>query len=160
MVKDFVGKGYPVGVGDITYSNGSDNALMEQFRKEDLQFRIRAYGGWNTATNTTGFLIGTGLLLKWMDRKDAEELMLTRYLDEWAYQANVRQRLANELPSLPGTEGNGANLGGKRAAASEKATQWIAEFAKENIHLPNGISLENLRVTHPWNRLFECDIEF
>ena len=38
MVKDFVEKGYPVGVGDIAFSNGADNAMMEQLRKENLLF--------------------------------------------------------------------------------------------------------------------------
>ena len=159
MVKDFVEKGYPVGVGDIAYANGADNALMEQLRKENLQFRLRAYGGWNTATNTTGFLIGTGLMTKWMPAKDAQELMLKRYLDEWAYQSNVRGRLSNALPGLPG-EGNGAKLDGKRAAAAEQGTKWMAEFAEKNIRLPEGFSLKKLRITHPWNRLFECKIDF
>lgn len=159
MVKDFVEKGYPVGVGDIAYANGADNALMEQLRKENLQFRLRAYGGWNTATNTTGFLIGTGLMTKWMPAKDAQELMLKRYLDEWAYQSNIRGRLSNALPGLPG-EGNGAKLDGKRAAAAEQGTKWMAEFAEKNIRLPEGLSLKKLRITHPWNRLFECKIDF
>ncbi len=159
LVKDLVEKGYAVGIGDISYANGSDNALMEQLRKEDLQFRIRAYGGWNTATNSTGFLIGTGLLSKWMDKKDADELMLTRYLDEWAYQANVRQRIGNEIWSIPGA-GDGGNLNEKRQGVDEQTTKWMAEFAQENIRLPQGLSLKNLRITHPWNRLFECGIDF
>ena len=160
LVKGFLDKGYPVAVGDIAMSNGSDNALMEQFRKEGLQFRLRAYGGWNTATNTVGFLIGTGILSKWMDKKDAEELMLIRYLDDWAYQANVRQQVANALPSLPGDLDQEGNLAGKRAAAEERGSLWMREFAAKNIQLPQGFSLESLRITYPWNRLFECDIFF
>ena len=159
QVKELVGKGYPVGVGDIACSNGSDNALMEQLRKENMLFQLRAYGGWNTATNTTGFLIGTGLLSKWMNEKDTQELMLKRYLDEWAYQANLRQRLGGELGSIPG-EGTGAKLDGKRKAAEERLTLWMSEFAKKNMNLPTGLSLAKLRVTLPWNRLFECDLDF
>lgn len=159
MVKDFVEKGYPVGVGDIACSNGADNALMEGLRKEGLQFRLRAYGGWNTATNTTGFLIGAGLLTKWMDTKDAQELMLMRYLDDWAYQSNVRGWLSHEIPSFPGT-GDGASLDGKQPAVDEQSTKRMREFAEQNIRLPEGFSLKNLRVTHPWNRLFECGIDF
>lgn len=159
MVKELVEKGYPVGVGDIAYANGADNALMERLRRENLLFRLRAYGGWNTATNTTGFLIGTGLLTKWMTEKDARELMLKRYLDEWAYQANLRQRLVGELGNLPG-EGTPAKLGEKRPAAEKLLTRWMGEFAKENIALPAGLSLARLRVTLPWSRTFECRIDF
>ena len=159
MVKDFVEKGYPVGIGDIAYANGADNALMEELRKEGLQFRIHAYSGWNTATNTTGFLIGAGLLAKWMDSRDAEKLMLKRYLDEWAYQSNIRGRLSNEIWNFPGA-GDGASLNEKRQAVDEQTAKWMTEFADENIRLPENLSLKNLRVTHPWNRLFECGIEF
>ncbi len=160
MVRDFVEKGYPVGVGDIAFANGSDNALMEQFRQEGLQFRIRAYSGWNTATNSVGFLIGTGLLSKWMDEQDANELMLARYLDEWAYQANTRQQLA-ALMSVRHPEYNLGDLhaDGMRAA-SEQGTLLMEEFARKNIRLPRGLALENLRTSYPWRRLFECDVFF
>ncbi|MBQ7515685.1 MAG: DUF4127 family protein [Schwartzia sp.] len=159
MVKELVEKGYPVGVGDIAFANGADNALMEQLRQEGLLQRLRAYGGWNTATNTMGFLIGSGLLTKWMTPPDAEALRLKRYLDEWAYQANIRGRLAGALGNFPG-EGDGMHLNGKRDAAMKQGTAWMAEFAAKNIPLPSYISLRNLRVSYPWNRLFECDIDF
>ena len=159
MVKDFVEKGYPVGIGDIAFANGADNALMEQLRQEDLQFKLRAYGGWNTAPNTMGFLIGTGLLTKWMTPQDAEELILQRYLDEWAYQANVRGRIQGALGSFPG-EGDRMHLNGKYDAAVKQGTAWMAEFAEKNIRLPGHFSLQNLRVSYPWNRLFECDRRF
>ncbi len=152
LVRDLVGKGYPVGIGDITYANGSDNALMEQLRRENLQFAIRAYSGWNTATNSTGFLIGAGLLTKWMEPIDVQELLITRYLDEWVYQANVRQDAsARFVPNGTAEEMAKANRG---------VTELVAEFARRNINLPAGCSLENLRVTLPWHRFFECDPEF
>ena len=159
MVKDFVEKGYPVGVGDIAFSNGADNAMMEQLRKENLLFRLRAYGGWNTATNTMGFLIGTGLLNKWMTPHDATELMMARYLDEWAYQANVRGLLHGALAGFPG-EGTVMKLNGKYDAAVKQGTAWMEEFVKQNIRLPEHLSRRHLRVSYPWNRLFECDCQF
>ena len=159
MVKDFVEKGYPVGVGDIAFSNGADNAMMEQLRKENLLFRLRAYGGWNTATNTMGFLIGTGLLNKWMTPHDATELMMARYLDERAYQANVRGLLHGALAGFPG-EGTVMKLNGKYDAAVKQGTAWMEEFVKQNIRLPEHLSLRHLRVSYPWNRLFECDCQF
>ena len=160
LVKELVGKGYPVAVADVAYGNGADNALMHELHREDLQFRLRAYGGWNTATNTTGFLIGTGMLAKWMDKQSQEELMLTRYLDDWGYQANVRQKLAGAVVLQPGYDQATGNLAGARAFASRQGTDWLKEFARKNIHLPAGLSLENLKMTHPWNRLFECALSY
>jgi hypothetical protein len=160
LVKDMVNKGYPVAVADIAYGNGADNALMNELHKEDLQFKLRAYGGWNTATNTTGFLIGTGLLTKWMDKQGRDELMLTRYLDEWCYQANVRQKLGAAVWIHPGYSQSTGNLDGARDFASQQGTEWMKEFAQQNINLPANLSLKNLRITNPWNRLFECDIDF
>ena len=54
IVSDYVGNGYNVAVADIAFSNGADNALMEELRDRGLLFKIRAYSGWNTATNSTG----------------------------------------------------------------------------------------------------------
>lgn len=160
MVKDFVGKGYPTAVADIAYGNGADNALMNELHKADLQFKLLAYGGWNTATNTTGFLLGTGLLTKWMDRQAQEELLLTRYLEDWGYQANVRQSLASAVWSQPGYNQQTGDLNGARSFAATQGTELLKAFARQNINLPTGLSLEKLHITHPWNRLFECELFF
>ena len=160
MVKDFVSKGYPTAVADIAYGNGADNALMNELHKADLQFKLLAYGGWNTATNTTGFLLGTGMLAKWMDRPAQEELMLTRYLEDWGYQANVRQSLGSAVWSQPGYNQTTGNLDGARDFAATQGTILLKDFAQQNINLPAGLSLEKLHITHPWNRLFECAIYF
>lgn len=55
MVDAAVAAGYPVGIADIAFSNGADNALMNRLRSAGLLYKIRAYTGWNTATNSTGF---------------------------------------------------------------------------------------------------------
>lgn len=156
-----IDKGYPVMVGDITYSNGADNALMEAVRKDNLQFKIRAYGGWNTATNSLGFLLGEGFLTKYIAEKDKNELLLYRYLDDWAYQSNVRQDLRGAIYALPGKDDpTGKTMGTKQAAAEKYATDKIREFAKNNIKLPPNISLNNLKITLPWKRTFECEVFF
>lgn len=160
LVKGFLSQGYPTAVADIAYGNGADNALMHELHKNDLQFKLQAYGGWNTATNTTGFLIGTGMLAKWMDKQARDELMLTRYLEEWGYQANVRQKLGGAVWSHPGYNQQTGNLDGARDFAAQQGTEWMQEFARQNITLPAGLSLDKLHISHPWNRLFECEIEF
>ena len=133
---------------------------MNELHKADLQFKLLAYGGWNTATNTTGFLLGTGMLTKWMDRQSQEELMLTRYLEDWGYQANVRQSLASAVWSQPGYNQQTGDLNGSRSFAAAKGTELLKAFAQNNIKIPAGLSLEKFHITHPWNRLFECAIFF
>lgn len=157
-VKDYTGRGYPVAVADIACGNGADNALLEGLRQENLQFCLRGYGGWNTATNSTGFLLGSASFVGLMSRADAEELLLTRYLDDWAYQANVRGEMANLLPALPG-EGNYSKLDGKKEAAEAKTAELMALFLKENLCSPLSHQLKGVKVTFPWNRMFECDVQ-
>ena len=158
QVKGYVQKGYPVAVADIVYGNGADNALLEGLRKDGLQFRLRGYGGWNTATNSTGFLIGSASLTDKMSRRAVEDLLLTRYADDWAYQANVRGQMANLLGSLPG-EGDYGKLDGKREPAKARTAEMLKLFLRQNLCFPVSPELEDVQVDFPWNRMFECDVK-
>ncbi|MBR4903773.1 MAG: DUF4127 family protein [Selenomonadaceae bacterium] len=158
-VKNFIKKGYPVAIADVSFSNGADNALMKQLQRNDLQYRIKAYGGWNTATNSSGFVIGAGVLTKFMDDKDVAELLTTRYLDEWAYQANIRQEIVGTSYGLTG-EGTPMDLKDKLQPLEKLLNERMKAFAAENLKLPNHWRLENLNVRFPWKRTFECDPRF
>ena len=158
-VKKFLAKGYPVAIADVSFSNGADNALMNELKKNDLQYKIRAYGGWNTATNSSGFLIGAGVLTTHMDDKDVAELLTTRYLDDWAYQANVRQEIVGASYGIAG-EGNPLNLKEKLLPLEKLLNERMKEFIAANIKLPNHWRLEDFEVTLPWQRTFECDPRF
>ena len=130
---------------------------MNQLKERNLLFAINSYGGWNTATNSIGFLIGESVLLPMMPEKDAKQLLITRYLDDWAYQANVRQMVWAKLEELPG-KGNLSSLDDKKADAESFATEMMQKFATENI-LPASF-WKNLKLTFPWNRTFEADYSF
>ena len=158
-VKYFVAKGYPVAIADISFANGSDNALMKLLKRDDLQYKIRAYGGWNTATNTTGFLIGAGVLTPHMTDKDIAELLTTRYLDEWAYQANVRQEIFAASYGIAGN-GNPMNLQDKLPPLERLLNEKMKTFAADNLILPGRWRLEDLQSRLPWQRIFECDSRF
>lgn len=154
-VQDYLDKGRKVIVADVAFANGSDNALMEQLRRRGLLFKLQAYAGWNTPTNSTGFALSEGLLSTRMKATGINELLLRRYLDEWAYQANVRKVGANQLSWLDG-EGRYEFLNDKRTAAGETCASLIEGFAKKN--LPSFTGNDNIRVRFPWNRMFEADI--
>lgn len=155
LVKEYVGKGYPVAIADVAYANGSDNTLMENLKKKGLLFKLKAYGGWNTPTNSSGFVIGEGMLVKHMTEAAVEDLLLTRYLDDWAYQANVRNTISRQLTWLRG-DGVYGSLDGKKRAVSDRSARMMTRFVEQNF--PPFDSLKEIEVHFPWNRMFEADI--
>ena len=156
-VQDYVKGGRKVIVADIAFANGSDNALMEQFRQRGILFKITAYSGWNTATNSAGFALGEGLLTSRMKDNSVDELLLNRYLDDWVYQANIRQVVATQLDWIAG-DGRYESLGDKRSIAEDNCASLIESFAKRN--LPKFTGNDNIRVRFPWNRMFEAEISY
>ena len=155
IVEEYLDRGYPVAIADVSYANGSDNALMEKLRQRNLLFRLQGYAGWNTATNSTGFAIGAGMLMKKMPREAVDDLLLTRYLDDWAYQANVRNTVARQLTWLRG-DGVYGRLDTKAEYVKERTARMLSKFVADN--LPPMDSLEVIEVLFPWNRMFEADI--
>ncbi|MBE8955093.1 MAG: DUF4127 family protein [Quinella sp. 2Q5] len=157
IVQNHVADGRKVIVADIAFANGSDNALMIQLRQRGLLFKLSAYAGWNTPTNSSGFALAAGILTARMNDNRINELLLRRYLDDWAYQANVRQIGAAQLNWIDG-DGRYEVLDGKRAAAAATCAELLEYFAQGN--LPAFTGNDRLRVSFPWNRMFEADISF
>lgn len=155
QVEDAVNKNLPVGVADIISANGADNFLMEQLYDKNLLFKLQAYGGWNTATNTSGFAIGTGILAKKMSRNSIDRLLATRYLDDWAYQANVRTQIADYLTKYPNPYSIFLNLKEYEPEVVKRENILMHEFAVE--HFPKW---NDFVVSNPWHRMFECRIDF
>ena len=154
-IQEYVNNDRKVIVADVAFANGSDNALMDQLRRRGLLFKIQAYAGWNTPTNSSGFALSTGLLSTRMKDNFVDELLLRRYLDDWAYQANVRKIGAGQLDWIAG-DGRYEVLDDKRDAAADNCADLLEDFAKRN--LPNFTGNDNIRVSFPWNRMFEADI--
>ena len=155
IVADYVAKGYPVSVADIAFANGADNALMAELQRRGLLYKIQAYAGWNTPTNSSGFALGQGMLVRHMDGDSIDHLLTTRYLDDWAYQANVRNVIARQLTWLRG-DGFYGSLGTKIDAVSMRSSHMMNRFIEEN--LPPLAEVDSVVVTFPWNRMFESDI--
>jgi len=156
LVDSYVKAGYPVGVADIAFANGSDNALMQLLQRHQLLSKLRAYGGWNTATNTIGFLLGEGLLGKNLSAADQKELLLLRYLEDWGYQANIRTTLMQRAELFK----HGyiyATMNEHRPSLEAEVTKLLRAFALK--HLPPFKGLDTLTVKFPWNRGFEADIQ-
>ena len=150
-VQGYINEGRKVILADIAFANGSDNALMEQLKQRGLLFKLNAYSGWNTPTNSSGFALSTGILSGRMKKNAINEL------DDWAYQANVRQIGASRLGWIAG-DGRYESLDNKRESAEYSCSSLIRGFVQKN--LPKFTGSDNIKVSFTWNRMFEADISF
>ena len=158
-VDKYVEAGRPVGIADIMFPNGSDNDLMESMYRRGLLYRVQSYSGWNTPTNSSGFAIGMGMLTRHMSRSGKNLLLTRRYLDDWGYQANVRQVLADQFYNLQDKGASYYSLESDDVPAVEyRTTELMRDFAMR--HLPPFGFLTDFYVTLPWSRMFECEIHF
>ena len=92
---DFVPPQKPYAVADVRYANGADNAFVEKLFS-NINQKFYGYAGWNTSANTLGSLLA-GVKVKFKAKKYKDEafkkLQMIRFLDDWAYQANVRGQI-------------------------------------------------------------------
>lgn len=96
--KTFTPPGKPYAIADVRYANGADNDFVEQFLPQIDLNNFYGYAGWNTSANTVGSLL-VGVKVRWNAGKYNEaafkRLQIIRFLEDWAYQANVRGMIEN-----------------------------------------------------------------
>lgn len=143
----FVKPDRPFAIADVRFANGSDNNFVKElFKNPEIlnSENFLGYSAWNTSANSLGSLICAMVCEltagSKLNKKAKERLNLTRFLDDWAYQANVRQQL-----SKPNIE----EIGALMRPYEEK----LAEILKIEKFPP-------IKYSYPWNRLFEVEIEF
>lgn len=93
----------PVALADVRFSNGGDPLLVERLTEEGLLLALSSYGGWNTAGNTIGGVVAQAAA-RWvgawtgsLDPAEAERALLTRILDDCAYQSVIRPALHDDV---------------------------------------------------------------
>ena len=133
----------PYAIADVRLANGADNNFIKQLLAFPSGKNFLGYAGWNTSANTLGSLICTIKFVlnakntETFDKNAFKKLEAVRLLDDWAYQANVRQQLAI------------------RDARELK----IKMQDYENI-IKNYLNIEFVaEYSFPWDRLFEVKIE-
>ena len=148
ILKDNLAKKHKVALADICFANGSDNALMNQLSENNLLFRLRSYSGWNTPTNSTGFALGQGLVSLKLSQEDCNRMLVKRYLDDWGYQSNAREKLMRSLPNSKYY----LNLADYEKTAEDLVTKELQSFAVK--HLSEYPNATDIKVTFPWHITF------
>jgi len=152
-IENRLAAGKPVAVADIAFANGADNSLMRELYERGLLDKISAYSGWNTASNTLGYAIGQGMMATGMSDKERQRLLIVRYLDDWAYQANIRKEIYREL--YYAEQGGPDYFNWLEPEITSDTEKKIRLFARQYLWVePN-----KLKVSFPWHRMFEIKVE-
>lgn len=135
----------PYFVADILNANGADNNFVDLFFEKYNPDNFYGYSAWNTTGNTLGNGISTALTYfnaKNKNKPEFEKLQTVRFLDDWAYQANVRTKIRDCVENL----------------SSAIVKREMSAF--ENIVL-NKFNQNNRNIVYsfPWNRFFEIRVD-
>ena len=107
------------------------------------------------AANTIGFALVQGLQAAYLTTEDKEDLLLVRYLDDWAYQSNVREAVRKELV-WPRQWKDGAFRSEQKLFLESSITEKMRSFIKPYI---TSKAISKWQFTLPWNRTFEIKVD-
>lgn len=131
----------PYMIADVRFANGADNNFVKEIFKNPIDENFYGYSAWNTSANSLGSLIcatKTKFKAKNFDENAFLQLQMTRFLDDWAYQANCRQlQTEPDIKEL------------KNIMTPYKTK--IEKFLRKEF---------DVKYKYPWNRLFEVEIEY
>ena len=122
-------------IADVRNANGADNLFVNKFIDSKMDESFYGYSAWNTSANTLGSLLCAAkvkFLAKKYSHKAFQKLQAIRLLDDWAYQANVRQTL-------------------------QEPKNLEMKFYEEKVEHFTGFNF-NVKYSYPWKRLFEIEV--
>ena len=134
----------PYFIADILNANGADNNFVKAFFEEKNLENFYGYSAWNTTGNTLGSGISAAIIYfnaKSKNKEAFDKLQIVRFLDDWAYQANVRAKIRNSNQNL-------SNNIVKNEMSDFEAIVAM-KFNRQNL---------NAQYEFPWHRFFEIRV--
>jgi hypothetical protein len=165
-IKTDVDRGRSVAVADLSYltSYKDQAAFAQRLLTSGLASRLDAYASWNTNANTVGTALaeaiaaGAGRRLHTYDALAHRTFTFVRFVDDYAYQDEVRPQLNATLAAqgitdhtllAPGTAASIAQL--DRSLLWNDAVEILTQL-DPNYHVAA------ISIGLPWNRTFETSI--
>ncbi len=150
LSRDFELPKTPYFIADINNANGSDSELARKITNQKMEIgTMLGYSAYNTSANTIGsslcIALNSALALKKGVFNEAafKKLMAVRFLDDWAYQANVRKAVRAGAPDF-----------------KQALDEHIADFHGFEEKISEYLDYEfECKYSLPWNRSFEIEIE-
>jgi len=142
--------GKPVILADVCCANGSDKLLIEKMFSEITDFsKLYGYAGWNTASNTIGTALSTGISRYIAEKENNfsqenfNRVIFVRFVDDWAYQAIARQKIRSV------TDKADKNL------LNKELLPLIQQISSKF-----DINSAEISLNFPWERTFEVETRF
>ncbi len=156
-----------VGLADAAYCNGADPELMGTLASTGAARDLDAFAAWNTAANTVGTVVSHLCLQARAESPGpsgadavSARFLACRLVDDYGYQSQVRQR------AVARAEAMGADpyaLGGARAELEQYVSAELEPLAhsiySDLLARAEEGPLGEVRVSLPWQRLFEVELE-
>lgn len=128
---------------DLAYANGADPKLIEALLLAKINWRnCYGYSAWNTCSNSTGSVLAIGINRGLSEGKKKfndeafKKCLLTRFLDDYAYQTQIRHTKVTE------------------EEINNKIKNYVGCFLKLL-----GLNNISVKCTLPWQRSFEVEIK-
>jgi hypothetical protein len=158
--------GRVVGLADVAYANGGDPELLGALERTGAGKGLRAYAGWNTASNTVGTAVAQ-LCLEVIAGATREasaasrQFLACRLADDFEYQTCVRPLAMARAAALGADQ---FALGEHAPRLEEHVRRELTPRAEARYAGVTGRSWQELgaawKVSLPWGRLFEVEVEF
>lgn len=138
---------------DNCYSNGGDIALLKTLKEQNLLNQVVGYSGWNTNANSLGTILCMIALGDDVDKVKLQNFIFERYIEDGLYQAIVRMQIS--LKYLEKMQLTYFDLKTKQDEIVTKEITALKEYSQSIL----GIENFKINISHPWNRMFEIDID-
>jgi len=152
------------GIADVMYANGGDPELIAALERSAAGKKLRAYAGWNTASNTVGTVVAQ-LCLEALAAREKRPVVSRRFLacrlaDDYGYQTVVRPQAIQKAAALNADQ---FALGAATPQLEEHVRARLLPVAESALFGVLGAPLRDLgpelKVSLPWRRLFEVEVE-
>jgi len=144
-LNSLISKGKKVAFVDLLFPNGGSVEMLKEIDFKNLTI----YSAWNTASNAMGSCLCDVAVAIANPHYNSDKFKYERILDDCIYQYVVRRKI-NVKYSKQGY--NVFDLG-------DKSHEVLCDIVKEMKQHASWIGKMNYRISLPWNRTFEIDIE-
>ena len=157
-----------VGLTDLAYCNGADPELISALQRKNLFRSVQAFAGWNTTANTVGTVLSQLCLLSASGSAPTQpapsalhRFLACRFTDDYGYQSVVRPKAmqrAREMGINPYALGESSN--DLERFVTDELQPLAHDFYSKLLGGDAAHDPPALRVSLPWRRLFEVEVEF